>query len=60
MEPISDCLCRYKDYVFEIGITTADYIDSLQNFEIRDSDIFLVTYPKSGELKYTTSLLPYT
>ena len=58
MEPISDCLCRYKDYVFEIGITTADYIDSLQHFEIRDSDIFLVTYPKSGELKYTTALLP--
>ena len=49
MEKISDSLCRYKDYNFGIGLTTAEYIDSLQSFEIRDSDVFLVTYPKSGE-----------
>ncbi|XP_076123049.1 amine sulfotransferase [Alosa pseudoharengus] len=48
MENITDYLCKYKDYVFAIGVTTAEYIDSLQNFEIRDSDVFVVTYPKSG------------
>jgi hypothetical protein len=55
MEKISDSLCRYKDYNFGIGLTTAEYIDSLQNFEIRDSDVFLVTYPKSGESVRSTN-----
>uniref|UniRef100_A0A667ZKS5 Sulfotransferase n=1 Tax=Myripristis murdjan TaxID=586833 RepID=A0A667ZKS5_9TELE len=41
-------LFKYKNYNFTKGHTTAEYIDSLQTFEIRDSDIFLVTYPKSG------------
>ncbi|XP_070837754.1 amine sulfotransferase-like [Chaetodon trifascialis] len=50
MEQITDKLCRYKNYNFGIGFTTADYIDSLQSFEVRDSDIFLVTYPKSGTI----------
>ncbi|XP_038562961.1 amine sulfotransferase-like [Micropterus salmoides] len=48
MEQITDFLYRYKNYNFAIGPTTAEYIDSLQSFDIRNSDIFLVTYPKSG------------
>ncbi|XP_071322578.1 amine sulfotransferase isoform X1 [Trachinotus anak] len=50
MEKITDYLCRYKDYNFAIDFTTPEHIDSLQSFEIRDSDIFLVTYPKSGTI----------
>ncbi|KAJ3600996.1 hypothetical protein NHX12_031969 [Muraenolepis orangiensis] len=50
MEKLSEYLCRYKNYNFGIDLTTAEHIDSLQSFEIRDSDVFLVTYPKSGTI----------
>ncbi|KAI1884503.1 hypothetical protein AGOR_G00227050 [Albula goreensis] len=48
MEVVTPYLCKYKGYIFAVGVTTPEYIDSLQTFEIRDSDVFLVTYPKSG------------
>ncbi|CAB1348325.1 unnamed protein product [Coregonus sp. 'balchen'] len=47
---LTDNLIKYKDYVFAKDLFIAEYIDSLQTFEIRDSDIFLVTYPKSGTI----------
>ncbi|XP_076609416.1 amine sulfotransferase-like [Chaetodon auriga] len=50
MEQITDKLSRYKNFNIPTGSITAEYIDSLQSFEIRDSDIFLVTYPKSGTI----------
>ncbi|XP_068193271.1 amine sulfotransferase-like [Antennarius striatus] len=41
---------RYKNVNFEIALTTPEHIDSLETFEIRDSDIILVTHPKSGSI----------
>ncbi|XP_068193840.1 amine sulfotransferase-like [Antennarius striatus] len=50
MEKVGNCLFRYKNLNLQIALTTPEYIDSLQTFEIRDSDIILVTYPKSGTI----------
>uniref|UniRef100_A0A672YN77 Sulfotransferase n=1 Tax=Sphaeramia orbicularis TaxID=375764 RepID=A0A672YN77_9TELE len=50
MEQITEKVFKYKDFIFPLGFVTPEYIDSLQTFETRDSDVFLVTYPKSGTI----------
>ncbi|XP_029015903.1 amine sulfotransferase-like [Betta splendens] len=50
MEQINNHLFKYKNYNFIKDLTTAKAIDLLQSFEVRDSDIYLVTYLKSGTI----------
>lgn len=52
-EKLMDEICnsflfKHRDMYFHANYTTPEVIDALQHMVIRDDDVFLVTYPKSG------------
>lgn len=42
-------LVLHRDFHLISGIHSPEVVDQIHNFEIQDSDVFVITYPKSGK-----------
>lgn len=50
MDNKDEYLLNFKGYNFQKTLVKMEIVENIENYEIRDDDIFIVTYPKSGTI----------
>ncbi|XP_037376186.1 amine sulfotransferase-like [Talpa occidentalis] len=50
MDDMDTFLLKFKGFYFGRETLDVDFLENLDDFEVRDDDVFIITYPKSGTI----------